>query len=32
MVFEFKVEGGRATEFKVRAEKDQVIAQGKRLP
>jgi len=32
MVFEFKVEGARATEFKVRGEKDQVMATGKRLP
>ncbi len=32
MVFEFKTEAGRAAELKVRAEKDQVIAEGKRLP
>lgn len=32
MVFEFSTSGGKATEFKVRAEKDQVIASGKRLP
>lgn len=30
MVFEFVTDGGKATEFKVRAEKDQVIASGKR--
>jgi DUF2911 family protein len=30
MVFEFTTSGGKATEFKVRAEKDQVIASGKR--
>jgi hypothetical protein len=30
MVFEFKTEGGRATEFQVRGEKDQVMATGKR--
>jgi hypothetical protein len=30
MVFEFKSEGGRATEFTVRALKDQVMASGKR--
>ena len=30
MVFEFKAEGGRAMEFKVRGEKDQVMATGKR--
>jgi hypothetical protein len=32
MVFEFKSDGGRVTEFKVRGEKDEVMAQGKRLP
>ena len=32
MVFEFKTEGGRATEFTVRGEKDQVMASGKRQP
>ncbi len=30
MVFEFQTSSGTATDFKVQAEKDQVIATGKR--